>query len=56
MEKIFMSTKRNLKEICNLFNKGLLNLQDAVIFCKSGYILNCNDGKVTSITKEAEGK
>ena len=47
-------TKKNLKEACDLFNKGLLKVQDAVAFCLNDYILNCNNGKVTSITKEVE--
>ena len=47
-----MLTKKQLQEAKELFNKGLLKIQDALAFALNGYILNYNDGRLTSITKE----
>lgn len=50
-----MFTKSRLIEICNLLNAGFLKIQDAIVLGLNGYTLNCNDGRLTSITtKEAE--
>lgn len=49
-----MFTKSRLIEICNLLNAGFLKIQDAIVLGLNGYVLNCNDGKLTSITKEDE--
>lgn len=49
-----MLTKKNLKETTELFNRSVLKIQDAVAFGLNGYVLNCNDGKVSSIEKEVE--
>ena len=48
-----MLTKKQLQEANELFNKGLLKIQDAVAFGLNGYVLNCNDGKVINIKKDA---
>ena len=49
---MFMLKEENLKETSDLFNRGLLKIQDAIAFGLNGYILNCEDGKVTNITYE----
>ena len=51
-----MLTQKQLQEANELFNKGLLKIQDAVAFGLNDYILNCNDGRLTNIEKEVEGK
>ena len=48
-----MLTKEQLREAGELFNRGILKVQDAVAFGLNGYILNCNDGKVINIKKDA---
>lgn len=49
-----MYDKKQLKDACVLFNGGLLKIQDANSFALNNYALNCNGGKLTSITKEDE--
>lgn len=47
-----MLTEKNLKETCELFNRGLLKVQDAIAFGLNSYALNCKAGKVLEITRE----
>lgn len=49
-----MLSRKNSNEACDLFNAGILKVQDAIAFEINGYILNCNNGKVTGIEKEIE--
>ena len=49
---MFMLKEENLKVTSDLFNRGLLKIQDAIAFGLNGYILNCEDGKVTNIMYE----
>ena len=47
-----MTSKKQLKEVCNLFNKGILKVEDAVSYGYCGYYLKCKNGKVLEIIPE----
>lgn len=49
-----MQQKEIFKTICQLFNRGILTLNDAVKFGLNSYAVTCQAGKVISMSKEVE--